>query len=74
MIDEENGINVVCFICGKTYRGVKYGDSRCPHCGQEHVYDNDVYRVELTERQRRLLLDFNIINKDWATVQESQWR
>ena len=47
---------IKCEICGYEWRHKEnYGNTVCPKCGQCYVYDNDCYRIILTESQTKTL-------------------
>jgi predicted RNA-binding Zn-ribbon protein involved in translation (DUF1610 family) len=48
-------INIKCEICNEVWVIDSYGNATCPKCGQKYIYDNDCYRIELTEEQRCIL-------------------
>ena len=50
-----------CLVWVYSPRWAGYSSFKCPTCGQEYVYDNDVYRIELTQRQIELLRRKTII-------------
>ncbi len=47
--------HVICDLCGTEQEVESYGDYKCSTCGQEHCYDNDCYRIMLTEEQEEVL-------------------
>lgn len=46
---------VACQICGQEFEVEKYGQGPCPKCGTEVLYDNDVYRLALSQEQIEVL-------------------
>lgn len=46
---------VTCDLCGTEQEVESYEGYKCSNCGQEHCYDNDCYRIMLTEEQEEVL-------------------
>lgn len=43
-------MQITCKICDTKWNCYEYSNTKCPCCGQEYVYDEDI-RIELTQLQ-----------------------
>ena len=53
-------IHTICEICGHKNNIKSYENYICSGCGQGYLYDNDCYRIDLTEEQLGLLREDGI--------------
>jgi uncharacterized Zn ribbon protein len=56
------GGEMICELCGTKWECGDYDDTKCPKCGQEYIYDENI-TIKLDDEQRKILFNLKKLDK-----------